>query len=394
MSWTVSEIEKLRMEFVVVACEKEVSVSEACNVFGISRKTGYKWIKRYKEEGLTGLTDRSRRPKTSSMKTSGEIVIEIIKLRGEHPYWGPKKLRAIMTRKGMKREEAPSEATIMRILKQAGLSVTKGRGRPRKWKPESELKEGSKPNEVWTVDFKGWWRTKDGSRCEPLTIRDLHSRYILCLKPMKRRKTEEVKAVFEEVFERYGLPDRIRSDNGAPFASMTGIMGMTRLSAWWRTLGIEPDRTQPGHPEGNGAHERMHLDIAKEIEGQPGRTIEDETERLERWRIDYNNVRPHEAIGMKTPREKYRCSKRRVSDIVEYEYPEGFATRKVRCTGCLRIGKRDIYVSEALRGMKVGLEQVDMCTERVWFCNLMLGALVDGRFVRVSQESSIKKQMI
>lgn len=381
MSWIVKDIELVRMEFVMIAREQGINIAEACRQYGISRKTGYKWLKRYEMEGMSGLADRSRRPKNNPFEVSGNVVLELIRLRHEHPYWGPKKLRALLTKEGVRRDELPSEATIMRILRRAGLTESKGRGRPRKWKSEGDMSEASKPNEVWTVDFKGWWRVRDGRRCEPLTVRDLYSRYILCLRPMEKRNTEEVQAVFERIFERYGLPDAIRSDNGAPFASITGLHGLTRLSAWWRTLGIRLNRTKPGHPQDNGAHERMHRDLAIEIEGTPSNTLEEETERLECWRFEYNTIRPHEALGMKTPGDIYRRSTRRMADIQSYEYPEGFEIRKVRRHGYIRIKKCDIFLSEALRGMTVGLETLNSYTRRVYFCDLLLGAVVDGKFV-------------
>ena len=311
MSWRATGVEHLRAEFVLVASEREVSKSAACREFGISRKTGYKWLRRYAELGLDGLVDRSRRPRSSPLQASGAVVVELVRLRQAHPHWGPKKLRALLLRTGIRPEEIPGLATVGRILLRAGLSEAKGRGRPRRWEPTGPMQTAAGPNDVWTVDFKGWWRTGDRRRCEPLGIRDLYSRYILCLRPMRRRRVEDVRAVFAEVFERYGLPAVIRSDNGSPFASLTGPHGLTRLSAWWRTLGIKLDRIEPGHPEQNGGHERMHRDLAQEIEGQPAATLEEEAKRLKRWRVEYNVHRPHEALAMKTPGDVYRCSRRR-----------------------------------------------------------------------------------
>ena len=370
MSWRVSNAEHLRMEFVLIAREPGVSKSEACRQFAISRKTGYKWLRRYETDGLAGLADRNCRPGSSPLRVGGDIVVALVRLRQAHLHWGPKKLRALLAREGFSQSELPSVATIGRILLRSGLSEAKGRGRPRRWKPEGPLSEAQGPNDVWTVDFKGWWRTGDGERCEPLGIRDLYSRYILCLRPMVRRKTEEVRKVFEEAFKRYGLPDVIRSDNGSPFASLTGPHGLTRLSAWWRTLGIKPDRIEPGHPEQNGSHERMHRDIAGEIEGQPSATLEEETKRLEHWRLDYNVRRPHEALKMKTPGEVYRCSSRKLKDVKPYLYPPGLALRRVSRKGCVLIGGGSVYVSEALARTEVGLERLDETGWRIWFCDL------------------------
>jgi len=375
MSWEVSKVEHLRMEFVLLAREEWVSMTEVCREFGISRKTGYKWLRRYEAEGLRGLSDRSRRPHSSPFSVSGEVVLALVRLRGEHPFWGPKKLVRVLQGEGIEKEEIPSLATIGRILQRAGMTEAKGRGRPRRWDPEKPLQEAGKPNDVWTVDFKGWWRTGDGRRCEPLSVRDLYSRYLLCLRPMHSRKTEAVQEVFQEVFERYGLPEVIRSDNGGPFASMTGPHGLTRLSAWWRSLGIRLDRIDPGHPEQNGGHERMHGDVAREIAARPSRTLEEETERLERWRIEYDVERPHEALGMKTPGECYRCSTRRLASVEPYRYPPEFERRSVRRDGYIKFEGRPLYVSEALARHPVALHRLTETTWRVWFCDLEIGEI-------------------
>jgi transposase InsO family protein len=370
MSWKVSGAQHLRAEFVLVASEPDVSKSAACRQFGISRKTGYKWLRRYRETGLDGLTDRSRRPRSSPLEVSGTVVLELVRLRQEHPYWGPKKLRKLLLRSGFRPNEVPGLTTVGRILRRAGLSDSKGRGRPRRWEPTGETSPAQGPNDVWTVDFKGWWRTGDGQRCEPLGIRDLFSRYVLCLRPMPRHRIEEARAVFAEVFERYGLPAVIRSDNGAPFASLLGPHGLTRLSAWWRTLGIKLDRIVPGHPEQNGSHERMHRDLAAEIEGQPAPTLAEEAVRLERWRLEYNINRPHEALGQQTPGEVYRSSPRKLGDVKPYRYPVGYMLRRVDVDGNIVVAGKYIHLSDALVHTEVGLERLDETRWQVWFCDM------------------------
>jgi len=370
MSWREVGLDHLRTEFVMVAREPEVSKSAVCREFGISRKTGYKWLQRYAEQGLAGLVDRSRRPRRSPLEVSGAVVLELVRLRGEHPHWGPKKLRALLVRTGYRVGELPALATVGRILRRAGLSETKGRGRPRRWEPTGPLETGKGPNDVWTVDFKGWWRTGDGQRCEPLGIRDLYSRYVLCLRPMERRRGEDVRRVFAETFERYGLPEAIRSDNGAPFASLHGPHGLTRLSAWWKTLGIRLDRIEPGHPEQNGGHERMHRDLAQEIEGRPAATQAEEARRLERWRIEYNIHRPHEALAMKTPGEVYRRSPRRLEAVQPYRYPTSYLLRRVDSSGYIVFTNRYFRISQALVKTEVGLERLAGTRWQVWFCDL------------------------
>jgi putative transposase len=375
MSWSATDTEHLRMDFIVIAREPEVSMSEVCRQFDISRKTGYKWRKRYETDGLTALMDRSHRPATSPLRVSGDVVVELVRLRRSHECRGPKKLRATLLRNGFRPDEVPSLATIGRILRRSGLSETKRRGRPPKHPPTGPLSSAEGPNAVWTVDFKGWWRTKDGCRCEPLTIRDLYSRYLLCLRPVMTRRTKEVRAVFEEVFERYGLPGIIRSDNGSPFASLTGPGGLTRLSAWWRTLGIRLERITPGHPEQNGGHERMHGDLAREIQRQPAATVAEEALRLERWRIEFNTDRPHEALEMKVPGEVYHPSSRKLLDVRPYVYPLDFERRHVRRDGCILLQGQAVYLSEALGKQDIGLERLSETGWRVWFCDIAVSEI-------------------
>lgn len=381
MTWATKEIESLRMEFVLIARDIDTSMSETCRQFGISRRTGYKWLRRYEAEGLMGLADRSRRPTSIPLKVSGDIVVRIINARGNNKkkLRGPKKIRAILLRRVDAPDEVPSVATIGRILRQSGLSRPKGRGRPAKYPPTGVLTSPEKPNDVWTVDFKGWWWVGDGRRCEPLTIRDMHSRYLLCLRPVAQTSTKEVRPVFEEVFRRYGLPAIIRCDNGSPFASLVGLCGLTQLSAWWRTLGIKMERIDPGHPEQNGGHERMHRDIAEEVQRRPSATVEEEKLRLERWRVEFNNERPHEALGMKFPAEVYQPSDRKLCDVQQYVYPLNYERRRVRKQGCLQIENRIVYLTRALAKQEVGLERLSKNCWRVWFYDLPVCELVwDG----------------
>ena len=389
MSWSIRGLQDTRVEFVTIAREVDASISAACRQFGISRKTGYKWLHRYETSGLDGLINRSRRPRSSPLQLSGDVVVTLVELHEGHEDWGPKKLRARLGRNGSWPDnKIPSLATVARLARRLGWTETKGRGRPRPQRalPTAPLSGAELPNRVWTVDFKGWWRTRDGQRCEPLTIRDLCSRYILCLRPMAWRNTEAIGKAFTDVFRRYGLPDIIRSDNGSPFASITGPCGLTRLSAWWLSLGIRPERIAPGHPEQNGGHERMHGDIARAIASNPAATVAEETVRLERWRMDFNTERPHEALDMKTPGDVYRCSPRHLSDVKPYVYPAGFDRRRVQKDGCIHFRGQCVDFSEALGKMEVGLQPVSESRWRVWFCDLTVGGLEarNGRIRRCS----------
>jgi transposase InsO family protein len=379
MPWYEEDVVHLRINFIMIARDPDVNMSAACRQFNISRRIGYKWLERYETYGLAGLSDRSRQPKSNPLRANGTIVLELIRLRNKEQFRGPKKLRAKLLRCGFPTEEVPSLATIGRILRRSGMSEAKGRGRPRKHLDRGPLSSAQAPNDVWTVDFKGWWRTRDGKRCEPLTIRDLYSRYLLCLKPVSRRETDEIRTVFELVFKKYGLPKIIRSDNGSPFASITGPCGLTRLSAWWRALGIKQERIEPGHPEQNGGHERMHGDLAREIQSNPSATVAGEESRLERWRREFNRERPHEALGMKVPGEVYQPSSRKMAEAVSYVYPLDFERRCVQSDGCILFHSQSVYLSGALVRQDVGLERLNENCWRVWFCDLPIGELAwDG----------------
>ncbi|MCP4409940.1 MAG: transposase, partial [Gammaproteobacteria bacterium] len=292
MPWQEAITVKLREEFVLKALEPYSNVSELCRAYGISRKTGYKWIKRFREGGIEGLADRSRRPHTSPLRASGEVVLRVIELRRRHKTWGPKKLRVVLLR-SIPQRDAPSVRTIARILKRAGLvrPIGRPRGRNVSMAPtERPEVVATSPNELWTVDFKGWWRTRDGKRAEPLTVRDAHSRYVICAKLLESTKAHPVQSVFKGLFEHYGLPKAILVDNGAPFVSMHSRAGLTSLSAWWVALGIQMVRGRPGHPQDNGGHERMHLDLRFEVEDIAADNLEMQREVLEDWRQRFNHV--------------------------------------------------------------------------------------------------------
>ncbi|MFO7638330.1 MAG: integrase core domain-containing protein, partial [bacterium] len=379
--------QRLRAEFVMLARESDTCMKRVCSEFGISRKTGYKWLRRYEEHGMSGLVSRSRRPRGNPLQLSGAVVVSLVGIHEEHPGWGPKKLRARLARLGHHPEELPCVSTVARLARRLGWTEARGRGRPRRVLPAGPLSDAEAPNEVWTADFKGWWRTADGRHCEPLTVRDLYSRYLLCVRPLARRSVSAVQQVFGEVFEQYGLPATIRTDNGGPFAAITGPHGLTRLSAWWRTLGIRLERIACGHPEQNGGHERMHRDIAEEIQRRPAANLAEEAERLEGWRRAFNVERPHEALGMRTPGDVYRRSGRNLGDVRPYGYPPGFERRHVRHDGCIWLQNKAVYLSVALGKTSVGLERLAENSWRVWFCDLPIGVVkrICGRLICQSE---------
>lgn len=345
---------------------------ELCRQYEISPKTGYKWKSRFLAKGFEGMAEESRKPRSHAHELPEAVVCEIVHLKQAHPHWGPRKLEELYKRKHG--GQGPSESSFKRVLGRAGLTE---RRKVRTARDGGRLSSGLKaeqPNEVWTVDFKGWWKDREGLRVEPLTVRDEASRMLLELRWLSNSKTETVRECFERLFERHGLPGAIRSDNGAPFASHQGLLGLTRLSAWWLALGISLERSRPGCPQDNGAHERMHRDVRREL--QAGRIGRDQA-AFDLWREEYNHERPHEALGMKTPGEIYRPSARRYEGTpVDLDYG-GMTTRRVNERhGCISHGGEMISISSALGGWSVGLCPCpDQDLQEVWFSRLLVGHL-------------------
>jgi transposase InsO family protein len=376
MPWTETHVVDQRTEFVLRALKGTEKFGELCGEYGISRKTGYKWKERFISDGLGGIGDRSRRPHASPEEIGENMVCEIVKLRQAHPNWGARKLRAVVMRTAAK-DELPSESSFKRILEKAGLV------QHRRQRSSSEQGErvrtpvkSERPNHVWTIDFKGWWYTRNRERFEPLTIRDDFSRYLLCAQALGDGRTETVRAGMVRVFERHGLPDVIRSDNGAPFAAHNSPLGLSRLSAWWLSLGINLDRIPPGRPDQNGGHERMHRDLAAEVECRAEQDAATQQAVLDVWRKSFNEERPHEALGMRVPRAVYEDSSRRYDPSpLELIYPADHLVRKVSGKGDVKVQNVRTNVSAALSGWDVGLKAVDHERYAVWFCRLCLGEL-------------------
>ncbi len=374
MPWREKETVTLREDFVLRAMQPDVNMSELCRDFGISRKTGYKWKRRFQETGIEGLVDRSKRPHSSPLRVSGEVVLRVVELRRAHVRWGPKKIRAVLAR-SLPAGEVPSLRTVARIIERAGLSKPRRRSRTLTVSRERPAPTVQGPNDLWTVDFKGWWKTGDGRRAEPLTVRDAFSRYVLCAELLDSTATARVLPQFEHLFERYGLPGAIQVDNGSPFGSTRAPGGLTRLSAWWVSLGVAVVRGRPAHPEDNGAHERMHLDMRFDVEDVPADDIEAQKIALGRWLLEFNHVRPHEALDMATPASLYRKSTRRYLGIRKAWYPSGFELRRVNKKGFVKYRGRSRYVSLALQGYAVAVRALDDTTAELRFYDLDLGRL-------------------
>jgi transposase InsO family protein len=338
------------MEFVMRAQTTE-NFRALCREYGISPRVGYKWSRRFVLHGLEGLQEESRKPKSSPSGLGEEVVCRIVRFRERHPHWGARKIQELYKRS---HGEPPSESSIKRVLEKCGL-VKKRRIRPAV--ETGRLHSGAKaqaPNEIWTIDFKGWWHDANG-RCDPLTIRDEFSRKVLELRALENAKTETVRAAMEEVFKRHGLPGRIRSDNGVPFASTSAPLGLSRLSAWWLALGIDLERGRPGCPQDNGAHERLHLDISRQLE-RTGYT--ERQAAFDLWRKEFNEERPHEALGMRFPSEVYRDSERKYEGTPEKLVYPGIESRRVKANGSIDFRSKWYFLSTALAGWDVGLSPV------------------------------------
>ncbi len=390
MPWKEETMINQRTAFGLRSVQPGINFSELCQEYGISRRVGYKWKQRFTNEGAQGMLELTRRPRRSPAATDEQTICRIARLHDRHPGWGPKKIGNIYARSYAR---APSQSTFKRIFQKCGWV------KKRKRQPSSQagsIRRGiqaQSPNEVWTVDFKGWWRTGDGGRYEPLTVRDEFSRYVLCVQAMATSTATAVREVFERLFAKYGLPEVIRSDNGSPFAASNSVLGLSRLSAWWVALGIDLERGRPGKPQDNPAHERMHLDIRNELECHSSANLLEQQAASDIWTETYNKQRPHESLGMKTPGEVYLPSQRRYSGTPDDLAYEGKQSRKVSKDGSIKIRNRCIGISMALAGWSVGLMPKGNDHYDIYFANLLLGQIEisSASFLRVAshpQESS------
>jgi putative transposase len=360
-----------RMQFLTRLAGGE-RMTDLCEEFGISRKTGYKFQDRYQRLGEPGLVDRSRAPKRVASKTTETVAQLLVATRREHNTWGGRKLKTVLEREheGLK---LPSASTIALVLKRHGL-VQKRRARHRSTTHHGPLTKPQDANDVWAADYKGQFRLGNHQYCYPLTATDLHSRFILAVEALDATDEEQARAVFENVFSTYGLPRVLRTDNGSPFASQ-GLAGLTRLSAFWMRLGIRHERTQPAHPEQNGCHERMHRTLKAETTRPACNTALQQQERFDDFREQFNDVRPHEALDMKRPSDLYHTSERAfLRPLPELAYPFHDDTLVVQNGGHVRLPRRrSVFLSYALVGQPVGLrEQLDG-SWLVTFCSLDLG---------------------
>jgi transposase InsO family protein len=366
-----------RRQFVRDARQRLVTFTDLCALYGVSRVTGYKWLHRADASGLDFLQELSRRPHTCPQATPPELQGRLLAARRRHPTWGPRKLLVLMRRQERRQGTAfawPARSTVAELLRRNGLSAKRRRRVPR-GHPGRPLTPMTAPNVIWTADYKGQFRLGDGSYSYPLTVQDGFSRYLLACRGLTGTTTEECRPVFERVFQEYGLPEILRTDNGVPFATMA-LGRLSQLSVWWIRLGIYPELIEPAHPEQNGRHERMHRTLKWATTRPPAPSRRRQQERFELFREEYNTVRPHEALGDATPAARYTSSPRPYpSTLPPVEYPPQFEVRLVSANGGIRWLKSWVNVSHVLAGEYVGLEEID---EGEW--DLYFGRMKLGRF--------------
>jgi putative transposase len=375
MPWNSSSPMDQKTQFIADYLRHTLSFAELCALYHVSRKTGYKWVTRYLELGAAGLEDRSPRPRTCPHQTPTELADAIAEARRLHPTWGAGKLLALLRRREPDRPW-PSRSAACAILSGRGL-VRRRRRRRSPGHPGRPAPAITAPNEVWSADFKGQFKTRDGRYCYPLTVTDNYSRFLLSCRALRSTCVSDSQAVFRRLFQEYGLPSRIRTDNGVPFATVS-LARLSRLSAWWVRLGVLPELIEPGCPQQNGRHERMHRTLKAETTRPPASGLRSQQRSFDRFREEYNCERPHEALEMQTPSSLYSPSLRPFpARPPRLEYPAHFETRYVSHNGGIRWRSGWVNVSITCAGEYVGLEEIDDGRWDVYFGPLKLGRLLE-----------------
>lgn len=362
-----------RVAFIADWQRDEWTMTELAARYAISRKTAYKWVERYEADPVGGLNEQSRAPRTPGQGVAPEVRAAILALRRAHPRWGPKKLHAIL-RERRPAAAWPAPSTMGELLRRAGLSVDRPRRRRDVVPRTQPLAAATLPNEVWTADFKGWFRTGDGTRCDPLTVADAHSRFVLCCRIVPPTEGG-VRPWFERTFRVYGLPRVLRTDNGTPFATV-GAARLSHLAVWWLKLGIQLDRIDPGHPEQNGRHERFHLTLQQDTTTPPAATPRHQQRRFDRHRRLFNTERPHEALGQQPPARVYVASPRPYPARLEDPwYDATHQVRRVSPIGQISWAGELIFIGAAFRGEVVGLAETARGDWTVRFMQIELGRI-------------------
>lgn len=384
MGWKETCAVTERLKFAMDVGRGERSVAELCRLAGISRKTGYKWLERFEEGGVLALLDRSRAPHEHPNAVPLQTKAMLLQARQQHPSWGALKLLSWLSRRYPK-HRLPAPSTVSEMLKRAGLAKSRRRS-PRVPPYTQPFMQATEPNAIWSADFKGHFQTADERYCYPLTVSDGFSRYLLMCHGVLQPTSVAVWPWFERVFREYGLPLAIRTDNGPPFASRS-LGGLSALSAWWVRLGIRPERIEPGRPEQNGRHERMHRTLKREATQPPRANLRAQQGAFDSFQCEYNEERPHAALAQRTPSDCYRASAREYpSRPPEVHYPQSFTVRRVRCNGTIKWKGGFVRVSNVLSGEPVGLYQTDEHAWSVFYGPIELGRL-DAHSARIEPKT-------
>ena len=373
MPWSETSPMDQRMQFIADYLRETLTITELCDLYGVSRKTGYKWIDRYLRQGPAGLEERSRKPRESPNATPDAIVQAFLSVRRRHPSWGAKKLLTIV-HKRHPRWALPGRSTVCDILLRHGM-VPRKKNRRRIGHPGKPTSQILAPNDCWSADFKGHFRLGNGQYCYPLTVTDGFSRYLLGCQALTTTAVADAKPVFTRLFKEFGLPKRIRTDNGVPFATNT-LARLSCLSAWWVRLGVLPELIEPGKPQQNGRHERMHRTLKAEATRPAAGSFPAQQRKFNCFREEFNEERPHEALDQQTPSSVYRSSPREMpTRLPPIEYPDRFEVRYVSANGGIRWHNGWLNVSIVCAGEYVGLEEIDDGVWNVYFGPLRLGRL-------------------
>jgi transposase InsO family protein len=373
MTWKVTNMEDQKRQFVLLWKTNKFTLSALCRDFGISRPTGYKILQRFEEEGWDALVEQSRRHNSHPNTTPQEMVEAILEIRNKYPRWGARKVVAILERE-WESESIPCPSTVNAIMRRHGMTIPRRRS-IKKITNQFPVFDPVNPNEIWSADFKGKFRMGNKVYCHPLTIADSKSRYLFAIKGMENPTTEGAKPVFERVFREHGLPLYLHTDNGAPFGSALSLRRMTRLSVWIIEIGITPVYSDPGHPEQNGRHERMHRDLKAAATRPPAGCLVSQQKVFEKFIKEYNNERPHEALNMKTPSDVHIRSTREYPRIIrDWDYPKEITPRYVSGNGAIRWGADGwIMITTALAGKYVGMEEVGTGLWKLYYRHVELG---------------------
>jgi transposase InsO family protein len=381
MPWSKTDPMTERLRFVTTLRKHKSSFRGLCAAFGIAPKTGYKWLHQFEAAGPDGLRDRSRRPLSNSRTISKAVAKRLVDLRRQHADWGPKKL-VLWLERFEPRWEVPSASTVGELLKRRGL-VEPRKLRHQNKRPRTEpLRHADKPNAVWAMDFKGWFRLGDGSRCDPLTITDAFSRYLICCKAgtaVGDSVAKDVWASLIRAFKDLGMPTAIRVDNGQPWAAPKGQLGLTKLAVQILKADIALERIAPGRPDQNGRHERFHLTLKRATCQPASATMKAQQAEFDRFQREYNEERPHEALRNRTPSDLYKSSRRPFpARIEEPEYPSWFEVVTANSQGNVTVRGRQFFISQAVRNERLGFAEIEEGCWEVYFCRLLLGRIHTG----------------